>query len=162
MDLRVGVHSGPDIYLMGRHRRQHNFSNNTKLQLTPSVFLDTRDGVGGRLLAELDYQFDYPGAIRLSGRGQVTDRENGLEWRGGLSYMHRLSSKGAIISGFYLSGEPDSDYDVDSYSVSIRLRNQFWRHYLFYEIEPFINWPAEENYRSNLGLTLSLKMVIGK
>lgn len=163
IDLRIGVHSGPDIYLLGRHRRQHNFTTNTKLRLTPSIFLDTKYGNGGRLLTEFDYLLDHPGVIRVSGRGQMTDKTDGLEWRGGLSYMYRLSAKGAIVSGFYLSGSTDGSQGdaVENYAVSVRLRNQFWRHYLFYEIEPFVDWPESKNYKSNFGVALRLNMVIG-
>ena len=162
IDARVGLRSGPNIYLLGRHCRQHNFTPDVKLRLTPAVFLDSKYGVGGRLLTELDYLFEHPALIRLSGRGQFTDKTNGLEWRGGLSYMYRLSSKGAIVSGFYLSGETDENDDAEKYSVSVRLRNQLWRSYLFYEIEPFIDWLATENYRSNIGVALRLGVVIGQ
>jgi len=61
-----------------------------------------------------------------------------------------------------LRGESDGEDDVENYSTSIRLRKQFWRPYLFYEIEPFIDWPASDNYRTNGGIALSLQMVIGE
>lgn len=164
IDLRVGVHSGPDIYLYGRHRRQHNFSDSTKLRLTPSFFLDTKHGVGGRLLAEFDYLLEHPGVVRLSGRGQLSDKTDGLEWRGGLSYMYRFSPQGAVVSGLYLNGSTDGSQGdaVKNYAASIRLRNQFWRPYLFYEVEPYIDWPESKRYKSNVGITLRLNIVIGE
>jgi len=164
IDLRVGVHSGPDIYLYGRHRRQHNFSKNTKMRLTPSFFLDTKYGIGGRLLTEFDYLFEHPGVVRLSGRGQISDKTDGLEWRGGLSYMYRFSTKGAVVSGLYLNGSTDGSQGdaIENYAASIRLRNEFWRPYLFYEVEPYIDWPESKSYKSNVGITLRLNIVIGE
>lgn len=164
MDLRVGVHSGPDIYLYGRHRRQHNFTHNTKLNLTPSFFLDTKYGIGGRLLAELDYRLSHLGVVRLSGRGQLSNKTDGLEWRSGLSHMMSFADKGAVVSGLYLSGSTDGSQGdaIENYTASIRLRNQFWRPYLFYEIEPYVDWPESENYQSNVGITLRLNIVIGE
>lgn len=161
IDYRIGLRSGPNIYARGRHRRQHNLTEHIKLQLTATVFLDSKEGNGGRLLNELDYLVAEKGIIRFSTRGEYTSKSNGLEWRGGLSYTHRLAQQGAVVTGFYLSGETDSEDNVDTYSISSRWRNQFWQPYLFYEVEPFIDWSASDDYHSNSGAVLRLVMVIG-
>ena len=161
IDFRIGLRSGPNIYARGRHRRQHNLTKYFKLQLTATLFLDSKEGNGGRLLNELDYLVTDKGIIRFSSRGEYTSRSNGLEWRGGLSYTHRLAQQGAVATGFYLSGETDSEDNVDHYSISSRWRNQFWKPYLFYEIEPFVDWSAADDYHSNSGVLLRLVMVIG-
>jgi hypothetical protein len=161
-EARIGLRSGPNIYLLGRHRRIHNLTKPVKLRLTPAVFVDSEYGVGIRLLTEFDYLFDHQGLIRFSNHGQFDNRSEGLEWRSGISYTYRLSNEEAIVTGFYLHGETDGEEDVENYSTSIRLRKQFWRPYLFYEIEPFVDWPAADNYRTNSGIALSIQMVIGE
>jgi len=161
-DARIGLRSGPNIYLLGRHRRSHNLTKRVKLRLTPAIFLDSEYGAGVRLLAESEYLFDHPGLIRFSARGQFDNRSVGVEWRSGMSYTSQLSNAGAVAVGFYLHGKSDGEDDVENYSTSIRLRKQFWRSYLFYEIEPYIDWPAEDNYRTNSGFALSMQMVIGE
>lgn len=161
IDFRIGIRSGPNIYARGRHRRQHNLTKYIKLQLTATLFLDSKEGNGGRLLNEFDYLIADKGIIRFSTRGQYTSKSNGLEWRGGLSFTHRLAKQGAVASGFYLSGETDSEDNVDTYSISSRWRNQFWQPYLFYEVEPFVDWSASDDYHSNSGVVLRLVMVIG-
>lgn len=161
IDAQIGLRSGPNIYLLGRHRRFHNLTKSVKLYLTPAVFIDSEYGAGTRLLTEFDHLFDHPGLIRLSVRGQFDNRSEGIEWRSGLSYTHRLSNKGAIVGGVYMRGESDGE-EVENYSASIRLRKRFWRPYLFYEIEPFIDWPAEDNYRTNGGIAISVQVIIGE
>ena len=161
IDAKIGFRSGPNVYLLGRHRRYHNLTKSVKLHLTPAVFIDSEYGAGIRLLTEFDYLFDHPGLIRFSVRGQFDNRSEGIEWRSGLSYTYRLSNKGAIVGGVYMRGESDGE-EIENYSASIRLRKRFWRPYLFYEIEPFIDWPAEDNYRTNSGVAISLQVIIGE
>lgn len=162
IDTRLGLRSGPNIYLLGRHRRYHNLTKAVKMNLTPAVFLDSEYGAGIRLLTEFDHLFEHPGLIRFSVRGQFDNRSEGVEWRSGLSYTYRLSNKGAIGAGAYLRGASDGDEDIENYSASIRLRKQFWRSYLFYEIEPFVDWPASDDYRPHSGIAFSIQMVIGE
>ncbi|MCW8893475.1 MAG: hypothetical protein OQL18_09165 [Deltaproteobacteria bacterium] len=161
-EARIGLRSGSNIYLLGRHRRYHSLTRTIKLRLTPAIFIDSEYGAGTRLLTELDHLFNHPGLIRFSARGQFDNRSEGIEWSSGLSYTYLLSNEGAVVGGFYLRGESDGDDDVKNYSTSIRLRKQFWRAYLFYEIEPFIDWPASDNYRTNKGIALSIQIVIGE
>lgn len=162
IDAQIGLRSGPNIYLLGRHRRYHNLTKSVKLHLTPAVFIDSEYGAGIRLLTEFDHLLDHPGLVRFSVRGQFDNRSEGVEWRSGLSYTYRLSNKGAIVAGVYMRGESDGEEEVENYSTSIRLRKRFWRPYLFYEIEPFIDWPAEDNYRTNSGIAISVHIVTGE
>lgn len=161
IDARVGVRSGSHAYLAGRHRRYHNLTKAVKLHLTPTVFIDSEYGAGVRLLTEFDHLFEHPGLVRFSVRGQFDNRSEGVEWRSGLSYIYRLSKKGAVVAGFYVRGESDGDESIEKYSTSVRLRKQFWRPYLFYEIEPYLDWPADDGFRTDRGIAFSISMVIG-
>lgn len=161
VSARVGLRSGSNVYILGRYRHYYNLTKTVKLRLTPDLFIDSGYGAGTRLLSELHYLLHHPGLIRFSTIGQLTHRSEGVEWRSGLSYTYRLANNEAIVMGGYLSGKSDGDYDVDNYTLSIRLRKQFMRSYLFYEIEPFMNWPAEDGYRTDNGIALNIQMVIG-
>ncbi|PLX96660.1 MAG: hypothetical protein C0622_14420 [Desulfuromonas sp.] len=161
VDAQLGLRSWSDVYLRGRYHRLFNLSKASELRLTPEVFIDSEYGLGSRLLSEVDYLFDHPGLVRFSLRGQVASETERLDWRSGLSYTYRFSKKSAIVTGFYMNGASDEN-DVENYSASIRLRQNFWRPYLYYEIEPYLDWPDADGYRTDYGIALSLHMVIAK
>jgi len=161
VSARIGLRSGSNIYILGRYQRYHNLTRTIKLRLTPDIFIDSGYGSGTRLLGELHYLSGTTGLIRFSAKGQLAHRSEGVEWRSGLSYTHRLANNEAIVWGFYLRGKSSGDYDVDNYSHSVRLRKQFLRPYLFYEVEPFMSWPADNGYQTDNGIVLNLQMVIG-
>lgn len=161
ISARIGLRSGSNVYILGRYRRYHNLTKAVKLRLTPEIFIDSGYGAGTRLMTELHHLLEHPGLIRLSAMGQLAHRSEGVEWRSGLSYTYRLANNEAIVWGFYLRGKSAGDYDVDNYLFSVRLRKQFLRPYLFYEVEPFMSWPAEDSYRTDNGIALNVQMVIG-
>lgn len=161
VSVRGGARSGSNIYLLGRYQRYHNLTGKVKLRITPEIFIDSGYGSGSRLLAEFHYLSGASGLIGLSVRGQLAGRSEGLEWHSGLSYTHRLAATEAVVWGFYLQGKTAGDEHVDNYLHSVRLRKQFLRPYLFYEVEPFMNWPAEDGYRTDHGIILNLQIVIG-
>lgn len=162
LGARLGIRGGTDLYLLGYQRRFHNLSHKIKLRLTDEAFIDKGYGFGGRLIAEFLYVADDSSSLRFCSMGQLATEVEGREWRSELAYTYRLNQEEVLVGGFYLRGGfGGGRSQVDHYLFSLRLRKHLYHHFMFYEIEPFLDWPKSDRYRTDPGISLSLQLLIG-
>ncbi len=82
---------------------------------------------------------------RLGGGATLTQRSKGIEWLSELALLasfdvHSAAQTGVTVNGA-TRGEPRR---LDRWRIYARLRRDFYRRWLFFEIEPDISWPFIE------------------
>jgi hypothetical protein len=78
---------------------------------------------------------------RLSGSTTITEVSRGLEWNGDLSLLATFRGRIGTQLGAAMSGATSAPTIVDRYRVYTRVRRDFYRRWIFLELEPELGWP---------------------
>ena len=66
--------------------------------------------------------------------------------------------------GLKVEGERNGDagFFIDKYTLSYRYRFNAFQKWLFFEVEPFVEWPEEENYSATPGIAFRIEGFFSK
>ena len=157
-DTRLGI-SGGDIFVRARHKRYFNWSENSAFKVEPSIFYFLGDGFGSRLLLEYNFQEDQKTQYRINYSIEGSESFSGIRWKHGLYRLKHLDEKTASVTSFQVEGERNGERDfvVDNYTLSYRYRFNAYKKWLFFEVEPFLEWPEIENYTTTPGIAFRVE-----
>lgn len=157
-DTRLGI-SGGDIFIRGRHKRYFSWAENSAFKIEPSIFYFLNDGLGSRLLLEYNFQEDQNTQYRVNYSIEASESFSGLRWKNGLYRLKHLNDTTASVTSFQVEGEENGERDfiVDNYTLSYRYRFNAYKKWLFFEIEPFVEWPEIENYSTTPGIAFKVE-----
>jgi hypothetical protein len=119
---------------------------------------DTRFGTTGS--AELERPLAPTTLVRLSGSSTITEVSRGLEWSGDLSFLATFRGRVGTQLGAAISGATDAPTSIDVYRVYTRVRRDFYRRWIFLELEPEYAWPwtPDRGRHSAWGVALRLEV----
>jgi hypothetical protein len=99
-------------------------------------------------------------------RNDVTYAEGtaGVTWNTGVSLFTQLARTSAISYDANMWGVNHPVWTIQNYRVGIKYRRNFYRTWLFYELEPEITWPndASGHRNSTYALMATLEIQFGK
>lgn len=162
-ESRLGI-SGGDIFLRATHKRRINWLDKHSIKIEPSVFYFLDDGLGAKLLMEYDYQVDKTTQLRVNYSVRGSESFSGLRWKHGFYRLKQLEDKAASIVALQVQGERNGEngFLIDKYTLSYRYRFNAVRSWLFFEVEPFLEWPENENYSTTPGMALRVEGYFSK
>jgi hypothetical protein len=163
LESRIGL-SGGDLFFKIRHKRYFHWQQNHSIRLEPSVYYFIGDGAGAKLDIEYDYQYSPNTQYRLHYSVKGSQAHQGLRWKHGLYRLKQLGTNRASIIGFKVQGVRNNQrgFDVDKYTLSYRYRFNAVRKWLFFEAEPFLQWPEDENYSTTPGIIFRVEGYFNK
>ncbi|WP_448567772.1 hypothetical protein [Thalassotalea ganghwensis] len=155
---RIGI-SGGDIFLRSRYVKRFTWQNNHSLKFEPSVYYFLDDGLGSRLLLEYDYQRSKHQQIRVNYSIRGSESFSGIRWKHGLYNLSQHDETTASLFGVQVQGERNGaeGFFVDKYTLSYRYRFNAYKKWLYFEVEPFIEWPRDIDYKTTPGLALRVE-----
>jgi len=162
-DLRLGFSSG-DIFLRARSRRYFVFNGSHALKIEPSVYYYLDDGLTARLLVEYEYQLALDQQFRFDYSIRGSEASSGIRWKHGAYHLKQFSLKDAGALGLIVEGERNGErgFIIDKYTLSYRYRFNAIKQWLFFDIEPFIEWPENRNYTTVPGIALRVEGYFNK
>lgn len=157
-DTRLGI-SGGDIFLRGRHKRTYTWSDRHSFKFEPAIYYYLDDGFGSRLLLEYDYQINPSEQYRVNYSIRGSASFHGIRWKHGFYHLKQLSNDQATVFGLQAEGERNGDrgFFVDKYTLSYRYRFRALKEWLYFEVEPIIEFPEEEGYDITPGIALRVE-----
>lgn len=157
-DSKIGISSG-GLFVRARHKRTFTWNNEQGFSLEPSVFYFINDGLGARLLLEYNYQYNDQTQYRVNYSARGSNSFSGIRWKHGLYMLNQLNENTASVIGFQAQGERNGErgFVTDNYSVNYRYRFSALQKWLFFEIEPFLEWPEDINYKATLGIAFRVE-----
>jgi len=155
---RIGL-SGGDLFVRGRHKRRYSWLENHGFTFEPSIYYFLGDGLGAKLLLEYDYQLSDSTQFRINYSVRGSESFSGLRWKHGFYHLNQIDTKTAAIWTFQVQGERNGDrgFVTDEYLLSYRYRFNAVKEWLFFEVEPFLEFPEEENYSTTPGIALRVE-----
>jgi len=102
--------------------------------------------------------------IRWSNYITYADGTSGIIWNTGISLLTQLTPKSAISYDTSVWGASRPDWNIQNYRAGIKYRRNFYRSWLFFELEPEVTWPlnAGGNRHSVTALMATLEIQFGK
>lgn len=163
LESRIGL-SGGDLFFKIRHKRYFHWQQNHSVRFEPSVFYFIGDGAGAKLHIEYDYQLSPDTQYRVNYSVKGSQDYKGIRWKHGVYRLKQLGINRASIIGFKVQGLRNNQrgFDVDKYTLSYRYRFNAVRKWLFFEAEPFLQWPENENYRTTPGIIFRVEGYFNK
>lgn len=123
------------------HIRELGYSVIGRLSVIP--FWDAREKFGESNLLEFDRPLGPLTLLRWSNATTISEKTVGWEWGTEVGLLHKLSPISAITFAVNASGSTRPSAVVKNYRAYVRYRRNFLRDWLFYEIEPDVNWPQK-------------------
>lgn len=161
-DASVGVGGGslnPEV--RSRYRYVYGLSERTLLRATQSVFWQREDGVGTTSRLDWEWLQSRDGLLRWTGQGTASEASDGVDWRSSVVAFRQLDARSALRGEVGVFGYTRPSFEVEEYFVALRYRRQFFRRWLYYEVQPQHAWPVDEitgERRSDWRFTLTLEV----
>lgn len=148
----------PDVYINARYRFIQPLTSKTSARLSPTLYWKSDDGFGISALIDYEYYQDLDTLWRLSLFGDYGEETDGVDWRAQGSWSHRLDSRSAVSVRTGVRGETEPRELLEEGWLSFRYRRNFFRSWLYYEIEPGLSWHEKEDYDTEPTLGLRLEV----
>ena len=89
---------------------------------------------------------------------------DGYRWSQQNYLLRQIDRRQASAIGFVIQGEDNNDrgFVADNYKLSYLYRANAYRKWLFFEIEPFLEWPEKEGYSTTPGIALRVEGYFNK
>jgi len=158
VDSRIGVASG-DVFAKVRLKFQKDFSEKHFFEFEPSIYYYLKDGLGQRLFTEYNYNYSREKQLRTSLSVRFSQAFDGYNWKQKNYFLRQINRRQAYAIGFVIYGEKNSQrgFVADNYNLSYLYRVNAYRKWLYFEIEPFLEWSEEDNYSTTPGISLRIE-----
>jgi hypothetical protein len=163
IDTRIGI-SGGDIFFKIRQRQLYSYNVKHGFKVEPSTYYFLDDGLGAKLLLEYNYQYNEKSQYRVNYSIRGSESFSGIRWKHGFYQLNQLDSTTASVIGVQAEGERNGKdgFFTKRYSLSYRYRFNAFQKWLFFEVEPFLEWPKDENYKTTPGIALRIEGFFSK
>ncbi len=149
--------------VQGRYRYAHPIGGASLWRFTQTAFWSGGDGFGETSLLDLERVLDERTLLRWSNAATVSEESDGTEWGSELSLFHQFTAKSGLLTSVGVAGVTDPNTRPTDYRIATRFRRNFYRPWLFYEVEPEVRWPREEDGSRDAvpAITLRLELDFG-
>jgi len=122
-------------------------------------WLDT-EGFSERTRIDLDRDLDL-GRFRSRTEAEWGEETPGVELSQSISLAEALDEKTAISGSVGVSLHTRPSWIVDGYDLELRLRRQFYRKWLFFELSPRASFPRDRGYEFTPEMVVTLEVRFG-
>lgn len=148
LSTSLGVNYPLYPFVKIRYRYDLRFTGFSSLRFIETVYHRAdpeREGWEGVTQVDLNRNLDPSSLLRWSNRGSRSQfSSEGWSWSSYLQFFHSLSAKNALRYEAGLSGVTQPDNVIDRYVVRSQFRRNFYREWLYYELEPELSWRRDD------------------
>jgi len=156
----VRIRTDPTAFTRVRliHARELGHDIIGRFAVTP--YWDARDGFGETNEINFERPFGPVTMVQWLNTTGVSESWDGWNWASDLSVRRMLSRQSAVTVGGGIAGRTRPSTVVENYRVYTRYRRNFLRSWLYYELEPDVNWPRGDDggRKAVLGGTVRLEI----
>jgi hypothetical protein len=154
ISYRVGFGRGFQLYTRARYSDQFKFSEQSTLRYYAETNYYSGDKLGFEANAEYGYVFDSSSAFEISNSFRFRNKSSDWLWRHQFQFLRLGKDDTSYLFSASIEGISKPSYRRDQMLVSIRYKRKVLREWLFVEIEPFVLWLREEDFRASVGLAI--------
>lgn len=150
----------PEAFVRGRSQYTYKISDVSLLRCGETLFIKNLGILGETTEIDLEHLLNKKTLLRWATTGTFSDEIKGMEWGTELSLIRELSPRDGITFTGGVYGTTGID-EVTNYRILARYRRNFLRSWLFYELEPEISWPRNNDgsVPTNFAVTFRIEVV---
>ncbi len=157
VDHRIGIGRRLQPFVRSRYRDQWLLNDWIEMEWQNAVYYYTRDALGAETSLKFGFKLSNSRLLRFNNHFYFRDKTDDWLWRHNVQQYKVFDEKTALITGLYVEGLSRPNYRVEEYLVSMRLRRNTLRDWLFYEVEPFVMWRRDEHFSASYGIALRVE-----
>lgn len=154
LSYRVGFGRGSQLYTRARYTDEIKYSKDASLYYYAESHWYSGDKLGVELNAEFGYVFDSRSAFEFNNNFRFRDKTDDWVWRHEVQYLHLAKNDTSYVFTAMIDGLSRPNYRKEQMLLSMRYKRKVLRDWLFIEVEPFILWLREENFRASPGVAI--------
>lgn len=153
---RAGI-SRSQLYVRSEIKHRWLNASNT-ITLVPRLDYFSQDGWAPSLKGSMIYPLS-DSILSFSASWQKVQKEEDSRQKIGFYHITSNGKTKELVSGIQYY---NNDHSLESLNISIRQRNLIYKDWMFFELEPFIEFKQENDYKREFGLAIRLIAYYGK
>ncbi|MBR9912097.1 MAG: hypothetical protein GYB33_17285 [Gammaproteobacteria bacterium] len=143
LDYRLGLRSSLKLRASARYRYEIPWGEHITQRFVQTLYFIDGEGFGSRSRYEYDHLLGENYLFRWSNNARFYEKSDGVEWSSRFLLGQRRNEKSAMSYFTWVNGDTRPNYLTTSYGLGVRYRKNFYRPWLFYELEPAYAWKRE-------------------
>lgn len=160
--FRVGAGRRDQLYVKARYRDALALSSQWAMLYDSELYFYSRDRLGAETGVAFQYDVNEKHLFRQNNRFYFRDDTNDWLWRHEVHHLYSVDEHNAVVPHFMVEGLSQPNYRVEEIYAGMRWRNNTLRDWLFFEVEPFVLWLRNEDFKTSYGVALRIEAYYGK
>ena len=140
LDFKLGLRSSFKVKAAARYRYELPIMDNALLRFSEEFYYRGDDGFGSFSRFDVDKTVGNSSLFRWSNRFDYGQETRGVEWGSTISLARRINDESALSYFINVEGETNPGYVNKGYGLGVTYRKNFFRKWLFFELEPAYVW----------------------
>ena len=165
IDSGVKINIHPNAFIRMRYQYSKAFGEVYLIRFSEIAMWRAVEHFSNTLQLDLERNINTFTLVRWGNNISYIDDTPGVKWNTGISYFTLLTRKGAISFDTSMWGVNDPEWAIENYRIGSLYRLNFYRPWLFLEIEPEVTWPVNEksgHRNATYALMSTLEIQFGK
>ncbi len=154
MRYRIGFGRGSQLYTRARYSDVYHLSDGVDFFYFAETNYYSRDKLGFELNGELGVELTNNSAFEINNSFNFRDKTDDWFWRHEFQYIYLAKNETSYLFTAMIDGLSKPSYRTEQMLVSFRYKRQVLRDWLFLEVEPFLLWLREEDFRTSVGIAI--------
>lgn len=151
---RIGLGRGSQIYTRARYSDKFDVDEHNRINYSAEANYYTEDQLGVETRISLIHTLSNNTAIELDNTFRYRDKTEDLFWRHEIQYLFLQDGKTSYLFSAMVDGSNKPSYREEQVLVSMRYKRNVLRSWLYLEVEPYVIWLREENFRTSFGVAI--------
>jgi hypothetical protein len=151
---RIGLGRGSQIYTRARYSDNLELNERNKISYSAEANYYTDDQLGVETRISLIHTLSKNEAIEFDNTFRYRDKTEDLFWRHKIQYLYLKDGKTSYLFSAMVDGLNKPNYQEEQVLVSMRYKKNVLRPWLFLEVEPYVIWLRQENFRTSFGVAI--------
>lgn len=157
----VRISLSPEAFIRSRFQYTKKLDERSLFRCTETLFLKDLKVPGQTAEIEAEHQLAKSTLLRWGNLATASSEIRGVEWGSELSLIRELPSNAVTTFAGGVFGRSSSGNGIDTFRLLARYRQNIFRDWLFYELEPELFWPRDETgrYPARFAFTARLEIM---
>ncbi len=160
LDSGIQLDFPPDPFLRLSAIKSWNFGT-YELRATQQIFYYLKSGAGETSKLDLDHPITENVLFRYENDATWTDLADRFTFFSGPIIYQKIGDQRGISYNLKVFGESKPTWYVKDYRLEVTYRRAVLKRWFFLELNPYIHFPKDKEWRSALGFNLRLELVVG-
>lgn len=159
-DAGVRFRSGLDTFVRFRLRGIYTLGQ-WQFRAAETIFWRDSIGAGETTRLDIERRLSKDYLFRSTSQATWLDETRQFDMSQDFYLIHTINKYRGVIYRAGMSGVSEPKTHTTGYVLSVRLRQQIHRDWLFFEINPKVLYPEEEDFHTRHSLTFKLEIMFG-